>query len=111
MQVVEKDLLYVDTDSIVFVQREGEPAPETGNFLGDLTDELKPGRYIREFVSLGPKSYAYQLDDLTTVTKVKGFTINGKTETVVNFDNLVKMLFDRNISICAVPCSVKTREA
>ena len=107
MQMVEKDLLYVDTDSIVFVQRDGEAAPQTGNFLGDLTDELKPGRYIREFVSLGPKSYSYQLDDLSTVAKVKGFTINGQTEKFVNFDNLLRMLIDRQVVSVPYPNVLK----
>jgi hypothetical protein len=40
-------------DSIVYVTKPGQPNPPTGNFLGDLTDELKPGQFITEFVSLG----------------------------------------------------------
>jgi len=34
--------------------------PPTGDFLGELTDELSgygPGSYIDEFVSGGPKQY------------------------------------------------------
>ena len=42
----------------------GDWSPTIGNFLGDMTDELeKPygaGSYITEFVSGGPKNYAYK---------------------------------------------------
>jgi hypothetical protein len=107
MQMVGPNLLYVDTDSIVFVHRQGNVTPATGNFLGDLTNELKPGQFIREFVSLGPKSYAYQTNDLQTVTKVKGFTINGQTEKIINFDNMVKMLLDRNVVSVFYPGGLK----
>jgi hypothetical protein len=38
------------------------PKLETGYYLGDLTDELEKfgsGSYIEEFVSGGPKNYAF----------------------------------------------------
>jgi hypothetical protein len=46
--------------------------------LGEFTNELKPkdGNYIREFVSAGPKNYAYQLESGKTFCKIKGFTVN-----------------------------------
>ncbi len=46
---------------MIFVSRPGQDPP-TGSFLGDLTDELLDhgaGSYIEEFVSMGPKAYAY----------------------------------------------------
>ena len=107
MRMVEKDLLYVDTDSIVFVHRPGAPLPPTGNILGDLTGELQPGQFIREFVSLGPKSYAYQTNDLKTVTKVKGFTLNGQMEKVVNFTSMVELLMKGGLITVAYPHSLK----
>ena len=33
-------VMYCDTDSCVFVAGDGLEDPPTGNFLGDLTDEL-----------------------------------------------------------------------
>ena len=36
-------ILYFDTDSLIYIAEQGVPDLETGNFLGDLTDELKPG--------------------------------------------------------------------
>lgn len=44
--------LYFDTDSIVFVQRDGEWEPPRGDYLGELTDELD-GNHITTFVSGG----------------------------------------------------------
>ena len=85
-------ILYFDTDSVIYVSRPGVPDPPTGNFLGDLTSELKPSQHIQEFVSLGPKSYGYQINDGKTCVKVKGFTLNKATDDVVNFNSLLKML-------------------
>jgi hypothetical protein len=45
-----------DTDSIIFVQKEIEPALiECGDSLCDMQNKLKTGEYIEEFVSGGPK--------------------------------------------------------
>jgi hypothetical protein len=50
--------LYTDTDSVVYTSRPGEWKPELGDYLGDLTDEVPDNRII-EFVTGGPKNYAY----------------------------------------------------
>ena len=58
---LQEKALYCDTDSVVYVQPSGEPGPvETGDCLGAITSELKSGQYICEFVSTGPKHYAYK---------------------------------------------------
>jgi len=47
-------VLYFDTDSVIYSTKPGEEKLKTGEFLGDLTDELEkygPGSYISEFVS------------------------------------------------------------
>ncbi|XP_055337792.1 uncharacterized protein LOC129587874 [Paramacrobiotus metropolitanus] len=92
MEQVQDRLLYFDTDSIIFVDRPDQPKPETGKFLGDLTDELKPGQYITEFVSLGPKTYAYRTNDDVSIVKLKGFTLNGATSELINFERMLSML-------------------
>jgi hypothetical protein len=50
--------LYCDTDSVIYIQKVDEaPKVETGDYLGDLTDELEEfgsGCYIEEFLSGGP---------------------------------------------------------
>ena len=69
---------------IIFIYNEGDDLPETGDFLGQMTDELagySPGSYIVEIVSGGPKNYAFKVYHPTTgeysyVVKVKGITLN-----------------------------------
>ena len=93
-------LLYHDTDSVIFVSRPGQPEPALGNFLGELTSELKVGQFIEKFVSLGPKTYAYRTNDNKTCAKVKGFTLNGSASQQLNFHSMKEMLHhDEMVSV------------
>lgn len=89
-------VLYMDTDSVIFKSREGDPMPKLGDYLGELTDELPPGRHIKEFISSGPKSYSYRLDDGKEDVKIKGVAINPINSHLVNFDGIKEMLFRGN---------------
>ena len=51
---LQKQVLYYDTDSVIYQWKEGQTEIETGDFLGQMTDELK-GDTIVEFVSGGAK--------------------------------------------------------
>ena len=53
-------ILYYDTDSIIYVSNTQVDDPPLGDYLGELTNELDAGEYIVEFVSRGPKNYAYK---------------------------------------------------
>ncbi|XP_053373006.1 uncharacterized protein LOC128546475 [Mercenaria mercenaria] len=55
-----RELLMNATDSVIYVSRPGQYDPPLGDYLGELTDELDGGEYIVEFVSGGPKNYAYK---------------------------------------------------
>src|SRR5678815_6105947 len=58
---VKQRALYCDTDSCIFVAGENDEVIETGNFLGELTDEIADygsEAYADSFVCTGPKSYA-----------------------------------------------------
>ncbi|KAG5891209.1 hypothetical protein JTB14_036126 [Gonioctena quinquepunctata] len=64
LEQLEKRVLYYDTDSVIYVSRPGEFDIPTGEFVGDMTDELEKeglNSYITEFVSGGPKNYSYTL--------------------------------------------------
>ena len=59
---LQTNVLYYDTDSIIYID-DGRITPiTTGNYLGDLTDELAKdfgeGSYITRFVSGGPTQYS-----------------------------------------------------
>ena len=86
--------MYQHTDSVVFLSRPGDWEPPTGDYLGELTDEIDPkdGNYISTFVSGGCKNYAYTLDSGKTVMKVRGITLNARNSQVVNASTLKRMV-------------------
>ena len=55
LDYLKEKVLYFDTDSIIYAD-DGTKNIETGDMLGDMTDELA-GKRISSFVSTGPKSY------------------------------------------------------
>ena len=85
--------LYYDTDSVIFVSRPGDVDPKTGSVLGELTNELKkPDDYIVEFVSGGPKNYAYKTFQGEQVCKVKGFSYNYVNSKLINFSSMLQLI-------------------
>jgi len=91
--------LYCDTDSVLYIQDDEPPYIEYGDNLGDMTNELRPDEYIDEFVSGGPKNYAYRIcnrgdasKDPKTVCKVRGITLNYSAIQSVCFDVLKQMI-------------------
>lgn len=101
----DERVYYFDTDSIIFTQRPGDEMPEIGDFLGQMTDELAsygPGTYIIEYVSGGPKNYAYKAysptkKEIFTVVKVKGITLNSEISKTMNFDLMKEMIVDLTV--------------
>ena len=91
-------VLYHDTDSIIYTSKEDEYDPPTGEFLGDLTDELscskigcegcEIGHWIKEFVSCGPKNYAFKLNSGEVTCKVRGFSLNHRNAEILNFESM-----------------------
>ena len=96
LDLIGKNVLYVDTDSCVYVSKPGDPRPALGDFLGDLTNEITPKHgpeaYITQFVCGGPKNYAYKVSDGKTHCKIRGFTLNYKNSLVLNFDSLKEII-------------------
>jgi hypothetical protein len=60
LHILQQRVMYYDTDSVIYIDDHSSAAQQIklGDYLGDLTDELD-GHQIQEFVSTGPKSYAY----------------------------------------------------
>ncbi|XP_072400750.1 uncharacterized protein [Diabrotica undecimpunctata] len=89
---------YYDTDSIVYVAKPGLKDLPTGQCIGDLTDELGGG-FISEFVSGGPKNYAYKyiLPDgqQKICCKVKGISLNYAVSKTINFDKIKEMVLEK----------------
>jgi len=62
-----------------------------------MTSELHPYEFISEFVSGGPKNYAYRVmigatGEEKTVCKVRGITINYNASKLVNFERIKDMI-------------------
>ena len=56
---LQKRALYCDTDSVIYKHPTAEnPLFKTGDCLGAMMSELKPGCHIEDFVSGGQKNYA-----------------------------------------------------
>lgn len=84
-----------------FVYKVGDYLPKLGDFLGNFTNEISPkeGNYIKEFVSGGPKNYAYKLDTGKTDCTVKGYAINHLTNLLLNFDSIKACVEDTSKEI------------
>lgn len=106
LKILQEQVVYYDTDSVVYTYKEGLPSIPTGDYLGDMTDELTeygPGSFIAEFVSGGPKTYGYVVystkgstyrPNLSFVCKIKGLTLNMKTSNILNFNKLKEMILE-----------------
>jgi hypothetical protein len=93
LEKLDTRVLYFDTDSVVYISRQGLWDPPLGDYLGELKDETK-GVPITRFVSGGPKNYAYQLLDGSTVCKIRGFTLNHRTSLILNFEKIKEMVLN-----------------
>lgn len=101
-------VLYYDTDSVIFVSdprfENSDKFPTLGNYLGDFTNEVEnpSTTYITEFVSTGPKSYAYRLTSNETKCIIKGFELTYEASLQVNIDVMKELVHehaDRQIII------------
>ena len=102
LKKADQQILYYDTDSIILRINPANPShyqPVTGDYLGDLTDELwckktKQFRTIQEFASAGPKNYGYIRDDQKEECKVKGFSLNVEGSKQLNYTILRNNVLD-----------------
>ena len=93
LELLNQQVLYMDTDSIIYKWRHGLPSISTGDFLGQMKDELD-GDVITEFVSGGSKNYAYQTRGGNSVCKVRGFTLNVRGSAILNFQSMKQNILD-----------------
>jgi len=107
LEALGDQVLYYDTDSCIYYHRKNLYKVPTGDYLGEMTDELTDygvDSYIVEFVSGGPKTYAYLVwstdkKALIPVCKIKGLTLNMKTSKTLNFDTLKEMVLSDEVKM------------
>ena len=100
-------ILYYDTDSIIYVCKKGEKGPYHGDYLGQLTNELDNDDFIEEFVTTGPKSYAFRTKNGKEVCKCKGISMNYSTEQIVNMNEMLKIVKEDRKRVVTVNCKNK----
>ena len=84
---LQHQVLYYDTDSVIYSKKEGERAIPIGSFLGDMTDELS-GDFITVFGSAGPKSYCYKTNSGKSECKNKGTKSSFEINQVLNCESM-----------------------
>ena len=73
MEPLSSRVLYYDTDSIVYVHDPRHSNfPSLGDYFSNLKDECWRNQY-EEFVSVGPKKYAYRAQVLRMSIKCEAF--------------------------------------
>ena len=75
LKQLQQQVLYFDTDSVIYSYTPGDPHLSIGDYLGDLTNELEDGDHIVDFSSGGPKNYGYKTRQGKIECKVRGFTL------------------------------------
>ena len=93
-KLLPQQVLYFDTDSIIFSHRPGQPMLPLGDHLGEFTSELKADDHIVEFAAAGPKNYGYRTQQGKVECKVRGFTLNARGQDQLNFDLLKANVID-----------------
>lgn len=89
----ETQVFYVDTDSLIFSEKKTPfKTLSTGNFMGDLTNELKENEWISLFLSAGPKNYAFETNLSNSCVKVKGFSLHSENLRAFNCNSLKQII-------------------
>ena len=108
-----RSILYYDTDSFIGVVSKNSSVMSelpVGNFLGDLTNEIpSEDGHIEEFVSGGPKNYAFRTTSMKEVCKVRGFSLNFHNSKMINFDVIKEMVVSKNYDASLTtynPCKI-----
>ena len=102
-------VLGFDTDSCWYIEREGGPRIETGDSLGNLTDEVNRS-YIMDWCGSGPKSYSYITSDGKMECKIKGFTLNHENSQYINYTTLKQIIEGQKRRITTINERAITRE-
>ena len=113
-----QEVLYCDTDSIIYVEKPDSYRPDIGPYLGQLSDEIEGefglGATITEFYTTGPKSYCYRvrLPDGSDKTKIKskGLTLNLDSLETLKFEVIADKAIKKSKGEKTEPTLVKQNQ-
>ena len=86
LETLQQQVLYYDTDSVIYKWSPGQCKIPTGDFLGEMM--RNDGDHIIEFVSGGAKNYGYQTAGGKFECKVRGFTLNVRGSRALNYHTM-----------------------
>ena len=86
--------MYFNTNSVVFIHKQGMPDPSLGDHLEDFKDELSEGDFIEEFASSSLKNYRYLTSKGKQECKVHGIWLNGEGSKQLNYPVLHQNILD-----------------
>ena len=92
LDYLNEQVLYFDTDSIIYIESTNDNKIKTGDMLGELTDELDGESINNTFVSGGPKNYSFIYGDNKQKYVIKGFTLNHENAQILNHENMIRMV-------------------
>ncbi len=104
-KIPPEQLLYFDTDSVVFVQKKYEtPLLEEGEFVGQFKNEIistyGPGSRVTKFFAAGPKSYGYEVvksnGTMEKVFKNKGIKLTSRSLAQFSPDDMMQAVMTLN---------------
>jgi hypothetical protein len=106
LEILSWRVLYMDTDSVIFIDDNSEECRlvqvKLGDCLGMLTNEFK-AKHIMEFAAPGPKDNGFILNDGTITMKNKGVICNAESEQKITMPikiKLSKSIKKEIISLC-----------
>ena len=94
-------ICYCDTDSIMYYTDSPlQNSIPTGNYLGDMTDELPKNVVCKYFYCAGPKFYLLSGENKSTgeefsIFKVKGLTLNHGTADKINAEQIKSLCWEK----------------
>ena len=91
-------MLYYDTDSVIYKWSVCLLYVSTGDYLGDLKDELG-GDHIVECVSGGPKNYAYRTAEKKKFDRVLQRSERQFDRIKQKYDKRYRLVFDKRVVI------------
>ena len=110
LEKLDKQVLYHDTDSVVYVYDKNNPNHfkiQNGDLLGEWTDELDGVDMCGTFLGAGPKNYSYETTDGIFHTKIKGFTLDYQStrQGKLNHKGMEKTIDNRDKKANKIPIS------
>ena len=98
---LQRQVLYFDTDSVIYVSPNGEhliPVDTTG-VMGLWTSEIEEGDCFTEFVPCGTKTYALKSKSgRRDIAKSKGFSLHYGNQQKFNFESLKTQVLYKALS-------------